>query len=617
MELNTNMPIILVPVKKGQTLSEVEQIYPLPTNGIFHKRLPGLGATYGEINAPRHSIIVLPNRPVIESKEARHNNENDASKKILGVYQGVSKDDIIEYLSDERVIYKKILITPESYDKKFREAVQDIWGYILKEYYFLVDECERAIQDIDFRDRITAPFEDFFDFTNKGLVSATTLPFSDPRFEEEEFTHYVIEPAWDYCQPLKLITTNSVVAATRDYFTSKQADCYFIFLSSIKTMTALIDVLGIKSESKIHCSEKRIKELKLRSYKADSQLDLGKLAKYNFLTSRYYSAIDIELDFKPEVLMITEVLFAEHSILDPQTEVIQIAGRFRKGTTSVTHISNVNPKIAIRDATDARTFMDGQQHAFKQILQLKGNIKSEGGQDFIDRILTEPQFCKYFMPDGSYNWFMLDNFIQEQRVLGIYKDFPTLEAAYLEVNRHFKVEVEQRIYILSDEDRLKRETVESRRALLKAVTEQLERLEPKPDTYYLGNRDAELKELKEIAPVIVTAFPIIGAKGIEEVNYNERRVKAKAEKALIDQKLNSPELSTDINRKFKIGDKPIEMYIVTTLQDLYDRHSIKLKAYATHIQKFFDAERTTQGTGDNKVYHIRGPLKSNDSPPID
>ncbi len=610
MELNTNMSVVIVPVKRGQRLSEVKQIYPLPSNGIFHKRLPGLGATYGEIIAPRHSIIVLPNRPVIESKVEKHNKEKPLEKQILGVYQGITKDAIIAYLSDERITYKKILTTPESYSSKFREIVKDSFDYFKKEYYLLIDECERTIQDIDFREKISAPFDDFFGFTNKGLVSATTLPFSDPRFEEEGFTHYVIEPEWDYCQPLTLIPTNNVVATTRECFKAKDAECYFIFLSSIKAMRALIDALEIKANSKIHCSDKPITELKLRGYKASSTLDVTKLAKYNFLTSRYYSAIDIELGFKPDVLMLTEVIFAEHSILDPQTEVIQIIGRFRNGTNSVTHISNANPEIVFRNEAEARIYMDGMKEVFNQILKLRAEATSEGGRDLIDWILTESKFSRYFNPDGSYNWFMLDNFIQEQRVFGIYKYLPNIEQAYKEVNKHFVVNIQRKSYPLGDNDKLRRETIEGRKSLIMEVTNQMEKLKVPEGSYYdssfiIGQQN----ELKKIAPIVVEAHPIIGADGIEQAGYSEPRIKAALDKALRNRGLSSPEFLEDVYSKFKPNSEYIEMYITTTLQDLYDRHNIKLNARAAHIEKFFEARRTTRVTGDKKFYKTGKPLK--------
>jgi hypothetical protein len=599
MKLQNGILVIEVPVNKEQTLSDVEQIYPLPSNGIFHKRIPGIGATHGEINAPRHSIIVLPNRPVIESKVAKHNSESTPDKEILGIYKGITKEHIEAYLNKEHVTYKKILTTPEGYEQKFKVVVAEIFDYIKKEYYLLIDECERTIQDVDYRSKIIAPFDDLFIFDNKGLISATTLPFSDPRFED--FTHYLIVPKYEYQKLLSLIVTNNIVTAFKEYISTLSGEHNFIFLSSISAMTALIEATGIKGESKIHCSESRLTQLKMKQFKVDHKLDTSKLAKYNFLTSRFYSAIDIDLKYKPDVLMITEVIFAEHSILDPQTEVIQISGRFRKGVNSLTHIANLNPDIEVKSPAQIRTYMDGQQDVYMQILKLKETMHDDGAQEAIKQILTESKFARFFKPDGSYNWFMLDNYIQEERVMGLYQSKSNLLAGYELVTDHFKLEVKDRMYALTDSDRLKRQSAQSRKEEIKEVVDQLIRLKPQLSNYVLGGEELAA-DLNKLYPDVAEALNTIGKKGIEQAGYLESRMKQAVLRFKKERALYSYEILKDINKKFEVGKEYTEMYIVTTLQDIYDRHNIKAIACASHIGRYFKTSRTSRRIGENKVY---------------
>lgn len=55
------------------------------------------------------------------------------------------------------------------------------------------------------------------------------------------------------------------------------------------------------------------------------------MAKYNFFTCRFYSALDIRIGkYKPDILMLTDLRTAQWTIIDPLTEAIQIQGRFRK-----------------------------------------------------------------------------------------------------------------------------------------------------------------------------------------------------------------------------------------------------------------------------------------------
>jgi hypothetical protein len=599
MELQTTMPVVEVPVMKGQTMSDIESIYPLPTNGIFHKILPGLGATHGEINAPRHSIIVLPNVPVIKSKVAKHNKQNPPEREILGVHKGINADKITAYISNDKITYKKILTTPEGYKDKVRHVFKDVFTYIKCEYYLLIDECERTIQDVDFRDKITAPFDDFFSFKNKGLISATTLPFSDPEFEKE-FTHYVIKPDWSYRRAIALINTNNVVATMRHYLSDKGKQPSFIFLSSIKTITALIEALEIKADSKIHCSENRKTELKLRGFKSDSELDLDGLAKFNFLTSRFYSAVDIELEYKPDVVMLTEVMFAEHSILDPQTEVIQIAGRFRNGTNTITHITNTNPEIQVKTPEQVKTYLDGQQDVFKQILTLKQTLTSKVAKDAFDEI-EKSDFAKYFKPDGTYNWFMLDNAIQEARVLGLYQQIDNLTAGYKKIGKHFDVSLHNAFYPLSDADRLKRESIESRKGFVKEVVRQLKELTSTTEQYVLGAEEA-LSDLRRACPIAVDAYHIIGEQGIEDAGYLETKIKQAVDEHNKKEKIMGKELMEAVYQSFAIGDKPASEEITPVLQKIFDSHGVKSKARAAHIEKYFITKRSTRGIDNKKVY---------------
>ena len=61
---------------KIQYLTEV--LPQIETNTILCKTLTGLGATYSEIKAKRHSVIIVPNVPPIigKCKDPKHKNDN-------------------------------------------------------------------------------------------------------------------------------------------------------------------------------------------------------------------------------------------------------------------------------------------------------------------------------------------------------------------------------------------------------------------------------------------------------------------------------------------------------------------------------------------------------------
>lgn len=88
--INENEYLIDVFKREGFELDAI------PTNCIFHKTLPGLGATYSEIKAKRNSVIIEPNVPVIKGK-------TDKNDKLLGVYEGVTDNKIKNYLLNKEV----------------------------------------------------------------------------------------------------------------------------------------------------------------------------------------------------------------------------------------------------------------------------------------------------------------------------------------------------------------------------------------------------------------------------------------------------------------------------------------------------------------------------------
>ncbi|RYY49281.1 MAG: hypothetical protein EOO06_07580 [Chitinophagaceae bacterium] len=591
-----------VAIQKGQYLSEVKELSPLPSNSIIHKVVPGLGATHGEINAERHSIIILPSVPVIKSKVTKHNEGREAEQRILGIHKGVTADRVKEYL-ESAVTYKKILTTPEGYIDKLKEAAGEKWEIVRKDYYLLIDECERMIQDSDYRDRIVEPFEDFFTFTHKGLISATTLPFSDPRLSD--FTHYIIQPSYNYSNSLTLIHTNSIINAVRDYFKDTNSEQYFIFLTSVSTITALIDALGIKSESQIYCSDNAVTDLKEKGHTGVSEFITGefsKLKKFNFFTSRFYSGLDMELDYKPHVLQITDVHFAEHSILDPQTEIIQITGRFRNGVESVTHITNHDESLSWKMPDEARIFMDGVQLAYKELIKLRDNADNEGAGFFINECLTKISIAKYFNEDGSYRWCLLDNYLQEERVRGLYQNRTNLNTAYQLVSNHFTLAIKSRDYLISDSERLIRSRRMSDKELTKLIIEQLERINQRNGIYFLGDYNKELDDLKRLDAITVEAYLELGPRKIVDLEYSKSAIKKALKKQKEANLLLSPEILADIYSNFNLG-RVIENEITPILATIYSKHGINGTVSATHIKRWFDAERSMI-KGQGKIYKL-------------
>ena len=296
--LDNCMKTELLNIAKGQCLTDV--LPAIPTNTIFDKTITGCGATHSEIvNAARNSIIIEPNIPVIIGKKADH-------PFLFAVYEGITKEDVKAYLAGEHDGYRKIITTPEGFDKKVLPAMRELEIPVYKDYFLLFDECEKAIQDVGYRGDIYLPVEDFFKFENKAMVSATPIIPSDPRFEENGFKVLKLVPTYDSRIDLTLCTTNNTVAVMRKLLKRLENETVFVFLNSTETILNLILALKLQGRSKVFCSEKSVRKLKQMNF-TDASETLDELASVNFLTSRFYAAVDIKLDYKPHVIILTDV----------------------------------------------------------------------------------------------------------------------------------------------------------------------------------------------------------------------------------------------------------------------------------------------------------------------
>ena len=334
------MKIKEININEGQYLEDVmpkilvNQRPAIPTNTILNKVMTGCGATWLEIHSERHSIVIEPNVPVIIGKKAQH-------PFLFAVYEGTTREDVKAYLAGEEDGYRKIITTPEGFDKKVLPAMYELGLEVYEEYFLLFDECEKPVQDVGYRGDIYLPVEDFFKFENKAMVPATPIVPSDPRFEVQGFEMIRIVPTYDYCKDLTVVVTNNTVCVLRKLLERyrKAGEKVCIFFNSTDTTLSLIQTLKLQGRCKVFCSEKSVRKLKREGFTAVSD-NLTELAEVNFFTSRFYSAVDIKLDYQPNVIVLTDVFHAPYSMIDPQTEVVQAIGRFRNGVAKLHHVTN-------------------------------------------------------------------------------------------------------------------------------------------------------------------------------------------------------------------------------------------------------------------------------------
>ena len=540
-----NTTYINIEKKNGKTQYLTEVLPEIPTNTILYKKLTGLGATYGELKADRDSIILEPNVPVIKGKckDPKHAKDN-----LMGVYENVTVDSIVKYLQASKEKHIKLLSTPESFSK-IKAAFEEIDRDIYSTCYLLFDECHKIVKDVDYRENITLPFDDFFMFENKGLVSATPLDFTDPRFFKQKFQIMEVQPNFEYAQPLNLYHTNNVLQELKKRIGNIEKPI-FLFINSTETIYSIMNKLDILEQSTVFCAYNSVKNLKDKKFsQVYSDWDAAKMNKYNFLTSRFFNALDIELDFQPEVFIVTDVTMATQSIIDPFTDTIQIIGRFRNGIVSASHITNTDYKFQIRSKAQLQFRINVFEENYKMLKAYHDNATNDELRDAVKAILNNHPLTPLLNTDGTKNWFKIDNYLAENLVQGYYNSFNELVKNYKQC-KSFKLNYESQAYKLSDTERLKRENKSlSIKAKRREIVEQLEILKGDETSIAMEHK----RELIRTDAFIVQAYDELGKAKIEELKYSHPKIR----EAMILKKYNENRTGTEfiemVKNRFKAG----------------------------------------------------------------
>ena len=598
-----NTQIIQINKNENGKIQYLTEVLPMiPANTILYKTLTGLGATYGELKANRNSIIIEPNVPVIVGKcnDPKHKGDN-----LFGVYEGVYTEDVIKYLEKSADKKTKILTTPESFHKvkdAFELMDMDLYGTC----FLLFDECHKIVKDADYRSDITLPFDDFFLFNEKALVSATPISFSDPRFESQKFQTIKIEPTFEYKLPIKLIHTNNVLEQLKRELDKLDTTICF-FINSTDMIYSFIKQLDIENESTVFCAKKSVEKLKSKKFKqAFEQWSKSQMKKYNFFTSRFYNALDIELEIKPTVIMISEVYFSEYSMIDPHTDAIQAIGRFRNGVNSIYHIFNTNPNLPVRTKEEVDIYLQVSKEVYNKIKTFYDCATSEEARNAYREALKVLPFNKMLDKEGRENFFAIDNYVDEALLKSSYNEKEELIASY-RCNPLFDLDVESAYFPFGDFERLKKESkYASLKDKRKEVVHQLELLKGDDETEMIRNYK---NELRKADPFIYEAYEEIGKEMIESLDYSVKRIKEAMILKQYREKTEGTEFIQLIKNSFTVGQRYTKKHIKEELTRIYALTGVTPQKTITgqSIIEFFHVKEINTG-GSRKFLLVESKI---------
>lgn len=594
----------------------------IPANSIINKTETGIGATYSELyHTERHSIIIEPTVPVIRDKTW---NED----KFLAVYEGCTWQNIVTYLKRRDIIYKKLITTPESF-WKIKKACEKLSINMYELFFCLYDECEKLTQDSGYRKKITQPIADFFLFKYKAMVSATPLlPVYDQRFKD--FRLIKIEPQYDYKKDLTLIVTNNYEGTVRNTLLRKYADSrhVFIFYNTTDGVDALINSLGITEISKIFCSYDSMKKLKKRGVTNVCDNFCHPLAKYNFFTCRFYSAMDIWLreDEKPDVILLTNLYQAEHSMIDPYTEAIQIQGRFRQvfddGTRykSLTHITNVRNTLAVKSDEELDIEIQEFMKTYENLKDRLQEATTDTQKNAILQEMDSVRFAEFIDEKGNIDYFAIRNRYNRERVKRLYLSGEALRQGYEETG-YFNVDYQPIFQPGGEDDRFEirlASTFEKRCKLMVGKLEELYGQKQKNSSFDLDTYLLLLKGIRD-GELIVEAFEKLGKEVFEKSKYNRADIKKALKKYDTEAMRFSPEVLKEIQNIFPLNTKLEQNKIQQDLEAIYKRYAIEYPVKKNTIEDYYKASPSYSKTPYTYTLKIWNPklVKKNNNGDIE
>lgn len=306
----------------------------LPVNAFIDKGRCAIGGTTIEVkDKSRISIITVSNISILISK--KEGKEDERPDYII--YGDIKYPAVLEIM--RKVKHgDKIMTTPEGLRKIMKGAKEaGRLEEVYNEWFLLLDECHTFITE-DYREDILAPFDYFWNFKKKSIISATPYYFTDERFYDLHLHKITFDKE---INTIELIRATSVEATLN--FLLLNADHFpgnlHIFYNSVTAIVAAIRRANL-SDCNIYCADNKdnfetmadLQKFHCLQPRADNY------KKVNFYSSRHFEGWDL-WDKHPTVILVTDFRKA-HTAIGIGNKGKQAVGRPRDPIHKIIHITN-------------------------------------------------------------------------------------------------------------------------------------------------------------------------------------------------------------------------------------------------------------------------------------
>ncbi len=573
----------------------------LPVNCLFDKGKTGCGGTTIAIQNEIDTIIAMPYVNVIKNKTDQH-------PELLGIYRGVTDEEILEYLQSHDK--KKIAVTYDKLEHLIYLLQQN--GYEpYSRFYLLIDEWHILFNSYAFRNEAVKKVL-FHSPKFEKVTYMTATPIEDEFILNELRDLPVVQVSWPNTVNVNIkpvITSrpiNEVCRLITDALTGKMFGNLHFFVNSVDFIAEAISKTDLKPDQvRVICSNNtspgrghKSNQKKLGSeYQIATTTDPVK--QINFYTSTCFEGCDI-YDKNGRTYIVSDKN-KSHTLLDISTLIIQICGRIRDShyKTEITHI------LSETRYNNFISYEEFKESSEKQILQTKEWIKEVNAMTSESRKINISLIEKnnkaglnerYIQKVGDElvfdeNLVKLD-IVNFKITHSLYASRITLKNEYGKYG--FNVLPETEVFYT---DKLGANT--SARISFKDLFDEYVRLKKDIPMFYFGNMDERITLIETENPWIKIAYDTLGVDKVKELKYNVSNIKRtilkyqgnKSDAAKIIECLND----VGIKEGSTIHVSECKKMLQKIYSDLgiYEKYNKVKTAKATDLAQWFEIKRHT------------------------
>lgn len=563
----------------------------IPNNILLNKVLTGWGATYCEIKSPRHSIILVPNKCQIESKYAN----KDEKDYLFPVTEDYKIERLIKHIKDANGKHIKFISTPEGLTKAI-DAILATGDNPYTDYFILCDESHKLTLDVNYRVNITRAMDHFFCFHNKAFISATPFIPSDPRMQY--FQKWKVQHAKNVKKKIELKFVNNLSSAFKEYIESYDGEMLFVFFNSLNGIHSLINKFGLVDEAKVFCSKDGTEDFKMEDFNnAYHKMDIAKLGRINFLTSSFFNGLDIILsDVMPDILILTDRNFADHTLIDPNTDAYQILGRFRQPDRkassldryrNATHIVSIKYDKAVKLEPAILAEIEESRKRYHLLLDMQATVTDEflKEQVFGEAITRVNPYYNLLNKHGDFDYFKYDNYLYSHQLKLAYCQELAIGLTYMKSGL-FDYTESKKVYLPEEFETMSKGINRYSSSNIRTVLEWL--VQNENNMGEIGATGGYL-ELRKRFPLIIDAVDVLGFDEVEHLGSKSQITTALRKLEIKEDRLRQGVVDA-VYSEFMVGRAYERKAIKHKMESIFSYYELKSSVKATDIETYFNIQ---------------------------